>query len=145
MLYHQGQRNYECPKCNNKFYQMEHLKRHLTSIHKLNIPQIGRGNRLFSSDILKRVRRSSWSPLIFHLVLVFSIRICRIFHHPMGPCLNATKWSRNVSSPVRNVPFQPRNSTIWMNTWKANIYNSMILLMSVRSVRTSRIRRPIWK
>jgi uncharacterized Zn-finger protein len=56
MLYHQGQRNYECPKCNNKFYQMEHLKRHLTSIHKLNIPQIGRGNRLFSSDILKRVR-----------------------------------------------------------------------------------------
>ncbi|CAF2771535.1 unnamed protein product [Rotaria sp. Silwood2] len=54
MLYHQGQRNYECPKCNNKFYQMEHLKRHLTSIHKLNIPQIGRGNRLFSSDILKR-------------------------------------------------------------------------------------------
>ncbi len=55
MLYHQGQRNYECPKCNNKFYQMEHLKRHLTSIHKLNIPQIGRGNRLFSSDILKRV------------------------------------------------------------------------------------------
>ena len=56
MLYHQGQRNYECPKCNNKFYQMEHLKRHLTSIHKLNIPQIGRGNRLFSSDILKRVK-----------------------------------------------------------------------------------------
>jgi len=57
MLYHQGQRNYECPKCNNKFYQMEHLKRHLTSIHKLNIPQIGRGNRLFNSDILKRVNR----------------------------------------------------------------------------------------
>ncbi|CAF3567937.1 unnamed protein product [Rotaria sp. Silwood1] len=54
MLYHQGQRNYECPKCNNKFYQMEHLKRHLTSIHKLNIPQIGRGNRLFGSDLLKR-------------------------------------------------------------------------------------------
>jgi hypothetical protein len=58
MLYHQGQRNYECPKCNNKFYQMEHLKRHLTSIHKLNIPQIGRGNRLFGSDLLKRVRRT---------------------------------------------------------------------------------------
>jgi hypothetical protein len=56
MLYHQGQRNYECPKCNNKFYQMEHLKRHLTSIHKLNIPQIGRGNRLFGSDLLKRVK-----------------------------------------------------------------------------------------
>jgi len=36
---------------------MEHLKRHLTSIHKLNIPQIGRGNRLFNSDILKRVNR----------------------------------------------------------------------------------------
>jgi hypothetical protein len=34
---------------------MEHLKRHLTSIHKLNIPQIGRGNRLFGSDLLKRV------------------------------------------------------------------------------------------
>ena len=59
MLYHQGQRNYECPKCNNKFYQMEHLKRHLTSIHKLNIPQIGRGNRLISSDLLKRVINGS--------------------------------------------------------------------------------------
>lgn len=82
---------------------------------------------------------------IFHLVLLFSIRICRIFHHRMEPCLNATKWSRNVSSPARNVPFRQRNSTIWMNMWKANIYNSMILLMSVRSVRTSRTRRPIWK
>jgi uncharacterized Zn-finger protein len=61
MLYHQGQRNYECPKCNNKFYQMEHLKRHLTSIHKLNIPQIGRGNRLFGSDLLKRVNNFSIS------------------------------------------------------------------------------------
>ena len=69
MLYHQGQRNYECPKCSNKFYQMEHLKRHLTSIHKLNIPQIGRGNHLFASDFLKRVRinlfllvfRKDWS------------------------------------------------------------------------------------
>jgi uncharacterized Zn-finger protein len=60
MLYHQGQRNYECPKCNNKFYQMEHLKRHLTSIHKLNIPQIGRGNRLFGSDLLKRVKNFSF-------------------------------------------------------------------------------------
>jgi len=60
MLYHQGQRNYECPKCNNKFYQMEHLKRHLTSIHKLNIPQIGRGNRLFGSDLLKRVSTYSF-------------------------------------------------------------------------------------
>lgn len=65
MLYHQGQRNYECPKCNNKFYQMEHLKRHLTSIHKLNIPQIGRGNRLFSSDILKRVRKQFYGEPTF--------------------------------------------------------------------------------
>ena len=55
MLYHSGARNYECSICGNKFYQMEHLKRHLTSIHKLNIPQIGRGNRLFGSDLLNRV------------------------------------------------------------------------------------------
>jgi hypothetical protein len=43
---------------------MEHLKRHLTSIHKLNIPQIGRGNRLFGSDLLKRVN-------IFLLINIF--------------------------------------------------------------------------
>ena len=33
MLYHSGARNYECSICGNKFYQMEHLKRHLQSIH----------------------------------------------------------------------------------------------------------------
>ena len=76
MLYHQGQRNYECPKCNNKFYQMEHLKRHLTSIHKLNIPQIGRGNRLFSSDILKRVSRSTSSGKKIILFIAFGYAKC---------------------------------------------------------------------
>ena len=33
MLYHMGARNFECKECGNKFFQMEHLKRHLQSIH----------------------------------------------------------------------------------------------------------------
>lgn len=33
MLYHTGARNFECSICGNKFFQMEHLKRHLQSIH----------------------------------------------------------------------------------------------------------------
>jgi DNA-directed RNA polymerase subunit RPC12/RpoP len=33
MLYHMGARNFECNQCGNKFFQMEHLKRHLQSIH----------------------------------------------------------------------------------------------------------------
>jgi hypothetical protein len=34
MLYHSGSRNYECLTCGNKFFQMEHLKRHMHSIHQ---------------------------------------------------------------------------------------------------------------
>ena len=33
MLYHTGARNYSCELCGNKFFQMEHLKRHMQSIH----------------------------------------------------------------------------------------------------------------
>jgi hypothetical protein len=33
MLYHMGARNFECKECGNKFFQMEHLKRHMQSIH----------------------------------------------------------------------------------------------------------------
>jgi hypothetical protein len=33
MLYHLGARNFECKECGNKFFQMEHLKRHMQSIH----------------------------------------------------------------------------------------------------------------
>lgn len=33
MLYHAGARNFECKVCGNKFFQMEHLKRHMQSIH----------------------------------------------------------------------------------------------------------------
>ena len=92
MLYHQGQRNYECPKCNNKFYQMEHLKRHLTSIHKLNIPQIGRGNRLFGSDILKRVEFYSFCHRSRHTeTFPFSIQIYPMFLQLMVLFLNVIK------------------------------------------------------
>ena len=36
MLYHTGARNFECKICGNKFFQMEHLKRHMQSIHNIN-------------------------------------------------------------------------------------------------------------
>ena len=112
MLYHQGQRNYECPKCNNKFYQMEHLKRHLTSIHKLNIPQIGRGNRLFGSDLLKRVRIHSLNLMKFHSFRLVRIPIYRIFLRLMAPFLNVIKSSPNVFLHVKNVRFRRRNFII---------------------------------
>lgn len=35
MLYHSGARNYACDMCGNKFFQMEHLKRHMQSIHNV--------------------------------------------------------------------------------------------------------------
>ncbi len=35
MLYHTGARNYSCELCGNKFFQMEHLKRHMLSIHNI--------------------------------------------------------------------------------------------------------------
>jgi hypothetical protein len=35
MLYHMGARNFECKICGNKFFQMEHLKRHMHSIHNV--------------------------------------------------------------------------------------------------------------
>ena len=35
MLYHTGARNFECKICGNKFFQMEHLKRHMQSIHNV--------------------------------------------------------------------------------------------------------------
>ena len=35
MLYHTGARNFECKICGNKFFQMEHLKRHMQSIHNI--------------------------------------------------------------------------------------------------------------
>ncbi len=38
MLYHTGARNYSCELCNNKFFQMEHLKRHMQSIHNIVSP-----------------------------------------------------------------------------------------------------------
>lgn len=40
MLYHMGARNFECHMCGNKFFQMEHLKRHLQSIHNLTPAEI---------------------------------------------------------------------------------------------------------
>jgi hypothetical protein len=38
MLYHSGARNYGCELCGNKFFQMEHLKRHMQSIHNVTTP-----------------------------------------------------------------------------------------------------------
>ncbi len=38
MLYHSGARNYSCELCGNKFFQMEHLKRHMQSIHNIIMP-----------------------------------------------------------------------------------------------------------
>lgn len=38
MLYHSGARNYTCDLCGNKFFQMEHLKRHMQSIHSITTP-----------------------------------------------------------------------------------------------------------
>ena len=38
MLYHSGARNYSCDLCGNKFFQMEHLKRHMQSIHNIVSP-----------------------------------------------------------------------------------------------------------
>ena len=38
MLYHSGARNYACELCGNKFFQMEHLKRHMQSIHNVINP-----------------------------------------------------------------------------------------------------------
>jgi hypothetical protein len=35
MLYHSGSRNFTCDTCGNKFYQLEHLKRHLSSLHNI--------------------------------------------------------------------------------------------------------------
>lgn len=40
MLYHTGARNYSCELCGNKFFQMEHLKRHMQSIHNIASPVI---------------------------------------------------------------------------------------------------------
>ena len=40
MLYHAGARNYSCDLCGNKFYQTEHLKRHMQSIHHQTSPLI---------------------------------------------------------------------------------------------------------
>lgn len=44
MLYHMGTRNFECYICGNKFFQMEHLKRHLQSIHNLTPNEISNLN-----------------------------------------------------------------------------------------------------
>lgn len=40
MLYHTGARNYSCELCGNKFFQSEHLKRHMQSIHNIASPVI---------------------------------------------------------------------------------------------------------
>ena len=40
MLYHSGARNFECSICSNKFFQMEHLKRHMQSIHHQELNHI---------------------------------------------------------------------------------------------------------
>lgn len=50
MLYHIGARNFECHMCGNKFYQMEHLKRHLLSIHNLTQSELASLNLTSSSN-----------------------------------------------------------------------------------------------
>ena len=53
MLYHTGARNFQCDLCVNKFFQMEHLKRHMQSIH--NITSVSNSNsQSNSSKTMKR-------------------------------------------------------------------------------------------
>jgi hypothetical protein len=44
MLYHTGARNFQCKMCGNKFFQMEHLKRHMQSIHNVIVPSQTQAN-----------------------------------------------------------------------------------------------------
>lgn len=49
MLYHTGARNFECKICGNKFFQMEHLKRHMQSIHNVLANQTSSSTKKCSS------------------------------------------------------------------------------------------------
>jgi hypothetical protein len=51
MLYHSGSRNYECLICGNKFFQMEHLKRHMHSIHQQEV-QTGSSSNMSPTNSL---------------------------------------------------------------------------------------------
>ncbi|CAF0707513.1 unnamed protein product [Brachionus calyciflorus] len=55
MLYHMGARNFECTICGNKFFQMEHLKRHMQSIHNSSIANL--------STKAKKAEESEKNPL----------------------------------------------------------------------------------
>ena len=57
MLYHTGARNYECKLCGNRFFQMEHLKRHMQSIH--NVTTYDSSNSLTSPTPTKPRKLSS--------------------------------------------------------------------------------------
>ena len=58
MLYHSGARNYACEFCGNKFFQMEHLKRHMQSIHNVTTPpsntQLNLSTKTASKNITKK-------------------------------------------------------------------------------------------
>jgi hypothetical protein len=57
MLYHMGARNFECKECGNKFYQMEHLKRHMQSIHNIQL-ETGNVNNNENQSQTRRNKRS---------------------------------------------------------------------------------------
>ncbi len=59
MLYHSGARNYGCELCGNKFFQMEHLKRHMQSIHNFISSSIQSAPSNLSSKLEKpkKIRR----------------------------------------------------------------------------------------
>lgn len=55
MLYHTGARNYSCELCGNKFFQMEHLKRHMQSIHDVVAQPSSVSSQQTSSNIKQKV------------------------------------------------------------------------------------------
>ena len=57
MLYHTGARNYACELCGNKFFQMEHLKRHMQSIHNFISSSNQSTSSNFSSKLEKKLKR----------------------------------------------------------------------------------------
>ena len=64
MLYHSGARNYSCELCGNKFFQMEHLKRHMHSIHFIAaVPTVLPDNNSKRSN-KKQLKASSLNPAI---------------------------------------------------------------------------------
>ena len=61
MLYHSGARNYSCELCGNKFFQMEHLKRHMHSIHYIAAPTVSPDSNA-KRAVKKQLKAAAFNP-----------------------------------------------------------------------------------